>query len=146
MKNKRDFYIPPEGPPQERLNPEIFAKMGEANIFKMLEDFYLELEKSAIRHLFPEDMLLASKKSAAFFVFLLGGPPLYQQQHGSPMMRQRHLAFAIDETARQVWLDCFRKIFVHSETKYNFPPEYKEEFMLFLERFSLWMVNTRKLS
>lgn len=145
MTTRKEFYVPPEGPPQHRPNPAIYAAMGESNIFQMLEDFYLELEKSEIRHLFPADMKLASKKSGAFFVFLLGGPPLYQERHGSPMMRQRHMAFAIDEHARQIWLGCFRKILRDSE-KYHFPVEYLDEFIQFLERFSLWMVNTRTTS
>lgn len=144
MTQKKDFYVPPEGPPQHRPNPAIYGKMGEANIFKMLEDFYLELEKSEIRKMFPADMREASKKSGAFFVFLLGGPPLYQERHGSPMMRQRHMPFTIDENARQVWLDCFRKTLIGSDSKYSFPAEHLDEFIAFLERFSLWMVNTRK--
>lgn len=144
MMNKRNFYVPPEGPPQEKLNSEIFLKMGEENIFLMLKDFYLTLEKSKIRHLFPADMDEASKKSGAFFVFLLGGPPLYQERYGSPMMRQRHMAFTIDEEARQVWLECFQETLINCENKYQFPLEYLEEFTYFLKRFSLWMVNTRK--
>ena len=139
-----NFYVPPEGPPQERPNPKIYQEMGEANIFKMLEDFYSELGKSEIRHLFPSDMVQASKKSGAFFVFLLGGPPLYQERYGSPMMRQRHMAFAIDDNARQIWLDCFRKTLVDAEVNYQFPQEYLPEFIQFLERFSLWMVNTKE--
>lgn len=146
MQSKKNIHIPLAGPPQQRPNPEIFKKMGEENIFRMLEDFYLELEQSEIRYLFPKDMVQASKKSGAFFVFLLGGPPLYQEQYGPPMMRQRHLAFAIDEGARQVWLNCFRKVLVDCDNKYQFPSEYLEEFVQFLERFSLWMVNTRSPS
>jgi hemoglobin len=142
MTHRKDFYIPPEGPSQNRPNPAIYARMGESNIFKMLEDFYLELEKSEIRHLFPKDMKLASQKSGAFFVFLLGGPPLYHEKYGSPMMRQRHMAFVIDQQAREIWLCCFRKVLENAE-KYYFPAEYLEEFIQFLERFSLWMVNTR---
>lgn len=137
------FYVPPEGPP-EGINPSplIYGKMGEDNIYKMLEDFYLLLSKSAVREMFPSDMKEASKKSAAFFVFILGGPPLYQQQFGPPRMRQRHLAFAIDESARQVWLDCFKEVLIDAEKKYCFPPEHLEEFVRFLDRFSGWMVNT----
>ncbi|MGE4574795.1 MULTISPECIES: globin domain-containing protein [Parachlamydia] len=138
-------YIPPEGPPQDiRLNPEIYTKMGQECIFKMLEDFYAELEKSSIRPLFPENMQEASKKSAAFFVFLLGGPPLYQQMYGAPMMRKRHLPFAIDEQARQVWLNCFKKILINAEDKYHFPPEHLFSFVHFLEKFSGWMVNKKE--
>lgn len=144
MSQERQFYVPPEGPPPaDPRNQEIYAKMGEDNIFKMLEDFYLELEKSSIRHLFPDDMIQASKKSAEFFVFLLGGPPLYQQKYGPPRMRHRHMPFIIDETARQVWLSCFQKILVNADKKYNFPMDYMTGFWNFLDKFSAWMVNTK---
>jgi hemoglobin len=144
MSAERQFYVPPQGPPEGIVpSPEIYAQMGEDNIFKMLEDFYSELEKSSIRSLFPPDMREASQRSAAFFVFILGGPPLYQQQFGPPRMRQRHLPFAIDEAARLVWLECFRRILQQAEQKYNFPLEHKESFWCFLDQFSAWMVNTK---
>jgi hemoglobin len=59
------------------------------------------------------------------------------------MMRQRHLAFSIDENARQIWLNCFRKILIQSDVKYGFPLEHVEDFWQFLEEFSAWMVNTQ---
>ncbi len=140
----KDFYVPPTGPPMgPRPNPAIYQSMGEENIFKLLEDFYLELGNSSIKHLFPNNLAEASKKSGAFFVFLLGGPPLYQERHGSPMMRQRHMPFRIDEDARQAWLNTFRKVLDGHEEKYHFPVEYKQEFWNFLETFSIWMVNTK---
>jgi len=143
MNTRRELYVPPEGPPSEgRPNPEIFAKMGQDNIFLMIEDLYLNLEKSKIRSIFPEDMIEASKKSAAFFVFLLGGPPLYQQRHGPPMMRQRHMPFVIDEEARLEWIRCFDMV-LENPKKYQFPEEYLTEFRRFLDRFSRWMVNTK---
>lgn len=144
MSKERVFYVPPEGPPQGiQPSQEIYAKMGEDGIYRMLEDFYRELEKSSIRHLFPQDMKEASRRSAAFFVFILGGPPLYQQQFGSPRMRQRHLAFVIDEEARQVWLNCFKHVLQDADKKYQFPMEHMNDFWQYLERFSAWMVNTK---
>lgn len=143
MSKEHRFYVPPEGPPQGiNPNPQIYSLMGEDHIYQMLEDFYAELEKSSIRHLFPKDMKEASRRSAAFFVFILGGPPLYQQQYGPPRMRQRHLPFAIDENARQVWLACFKQILKDADKKYHFPMEHMEGFWTFLDRFSAWMVNT----
>lgn len=143
--SEHQFYVPPEGPPQGiHPDPQIYAKMGEDSIYKMLEDFYLELENSSIRNLFPPDMKEASKRSAAFFIFILGGPPLYQQLYGAPRMRQRHLPFVIDEQARQVWLECFKKVLVDAEKKYQFPIEYYDSFWKFLERFSAWMVNAKQ--
>ncbi|MCE5317690.1 MAG: hypothetical protein LLG04_10110 [Parachlamydia sp.] len=143
MTSLRQIYVPPEGPPRERPHPGIYASMGEANIFLLLSDFYRELELSSIRHMFPGDMQEASKKSAAFFVFLLGGPPLYQERYGAPMMRQRHMPFPIDESARRCWLDCFEKVLERADEKYGFPSEHMESFKGFLDQFSAWMVNKR---
>src|SRR6185436_4049739 len=98
---QRLIYTPPTGPPQgPGPSNEIYGIMGETNIFRMMSDFYKELERSEIRHLFPPDMEEASKKSALFFITLIGGPPLYLQKYGSPRMRARHLPFDIDEGAR----------------------------------------------
>ena len=144
MTEKRQVYTPPEGPSQVTLpSSEIYEKMGEEAIYQMLEDFYNALSQSSIAHLFHKDVVSASKKSAAFFVFILGGPPLYQQQVGPPRMRQRHLPFAIDEAARQVWLDCFMQILEDADKKYRFPPEHLEGFCQYLKTFSAWMVNTK---
>lgn len=143
MSEERQFYVPPGGPPRVAApSPQIYAAMGEENIFAMLADFYKELEASEIREMFPHDMQRASRKSAAFFVGLLGGPPLYHQQYGNPMMRARHMPFHIDEAARQVWLSCFDAVLAEAPEKYNFPVEHLPQFRAFLVGFSGWMVNT----
>lgn len=144
MNNQNRFYIPADGPPQGLyLDPKIYETMGEKNIYKMLEDFYQLLSESSINHMFPSDFKEASRKSAAFFVFIMGGPPLYQQQYGHPRMRQRHMPFAIDGQARQVWLDCFHTILKDAEEKYCFPSDCIPQFCHYLDRFSEWMVNTQ---
>lgn len=136
-------FIPPIRP-QEIAPPSraIFAAMGEDNIRRLLADFYAELERSAIRAMFPRDMAAASQKSADFFIGLLGGPPYYHQRHGNPAMRARHAPFPIDMTARRVWLDCFETVLADAPTRYNFPAEHLPGFHAFLVGFSLWMVNT----
>ncbi len=140
----REIYVPPGGPPRvEPPSREIYGKMGEANIFLMVADFYSELEQSNIRHLFPKDMAKASEKNAAFFVGLLGGPPLYHNRYGNPMMRSRHLPFVIDEAARQEWLACFNRVLDRAVAQYDFPEEHLPQFRAFLEGFSTWMVNTK---
>jgi hemoglobin len=123
-------------------SPEIYARMGEANIFAMIEELYRELECSPLRSMFPRDMVAASHKSAAFFVGLLGGPPLYHQRYGNPMMRARHLPFVIDEAARQEWLACFDRVLDHAIADYQFPAEHLPGFRTFLVGFSSWMVNS----
>jgi hemoglobin len=138
----QEVYVPPGGPPQVAPpSREVYAAMGEAMIFKMLEDFYLELAQSSIRHMFPADVIPASQRSAAFFVGLLGGPPLYQQRYGPPMLRARHLPFPINDADRQEWLRCFDKILDQAVEEYDFPAEHLEGFRTFLHAFSSWMVN-----
>lgn len=144
MDKPSNIYVPPGGPPQDIApSREIYAVMGEENIFRMCRDFYARIGSSSIRHLFPEDLPAASEKIAAFLVGLLGGPPLYAQRYGSPMMRARHLPFAIDEAARQEWLRCFREVLADAPEAYGFPPEHLPGFHRFLDGFSAWMVNRR---
>jgi hemoglobin len=139
----REFYVPPIDPRQiPPPSREVYAAMGEENIFRMLADFYAELERSSIRAMFPADMRAASEKSAAFFVSVLGGPPLYQERYGNPMMRARHAKFVIDPAARQVWVDCFERVLAGAPARYQFPSEHLEGFKEFLRGFSMWMVNT----
>ncbi|HXJ80705.1 MAG TPA: hypothetical protein VMS64_18745 [Candidatus Methylomirabilis sp.] len=140
---RRPVYIPPIDPSQiPPPSREIYARMGEANIVSMIEDFYRELERSSVRTLFPRDMMAASRKSAAFFVGLLGGPPLYHQRYGNPMMRARHMPFAITPRARDEWLGCFERVLARAPERYGFPAEHLPGFRAFLHGFSLWMVNT----
>ncbi|HVM32047.1 MAG TPA: hypothetical protein VMU88_02870 [bacterium] len=141
MERTSPIYTPPGGPQSRPPSPEIYLKMGEENIFRMLSDFYQELGRSDIRSLFPPDLEAASRKSALFFVTLLGGPPLYAQTYGPPRMRARHLPFEIDEKARAVWLACFFKVLEEAPARYAFPPEHLEGFKKFLDDFSGWMVN-----
>lgn len=142
MHSNGKIHVPPGGPPQGIApSREIYAAMGQENIFRMCRDFYDEIGRSSIRGMFPDDLPAASRKIAAFFVGLLGGPPLFQQWYGDPMMRARHLKFAIDEAARQEWLRCFRIVLADAPRRYAFPEQHLSGFVAFLEGFSAWMVN-----
>lgn len=143
MTDHRNISLTPAGPPQvERPNPAIFEAMGQDAIFRMIDDFYALLAESEIAFMFPEDMQTASAKSGAFFVGLLGGPPLYHQRHGSPMLRARHMPFPIDMHARDVWLACFMQVLKDAPARYGFPAEHLPGFIEFLDKFSVWMINS----
>jgi hemoglobin len=141
-----DQHIPyvPSVNPTEIAGPsrEIYARMGRENLYRMIEAFYRELGASAIRSMFPEDLVASAHKSAAFFAQLTGGPQEYTEQHGPPRMRARHLAFRITSQARTEWLVCFERILGRAVSDFNFPAEHLEGFRQFLQKFSLWMVNT----
>lgn len=135
-------FQPPGGPPRVAApDPAIYSAMGEAGIEAMIRQLYDELHASSISHLFSADREEAIQRSSAFFVGLLGGPPLYHQRYGSPAMRARHLPFAIDEEAKNVWLGCFRKVLVDAPQRHGFPEDAIDGFESFLEGFAGWMVN-----
>jgi hemoglobin len=136
------MFVPPIDPRSIAApSREIFAAMGQANIERMIGDFYGALEKSSIRPMFGADMTHGAERTAAFFVGLLGGPPLYHERYGNPMMRARHMPFPIDQSARDVWLACFNSV-LERAADYAFPPEHLPGFRAFLEGFSMWMMNS----
>lgn len=143
QKKRSQQYIPPTGPPKASSKPsqEIYECMGEENIFRMIEDFYIGIADSKISFMFAKNIKQSSQRLAAFIVFICGGPPMYQQRYGEPQLRERHVHFPIDESARREWLDCFDRVLEDSERKYNFPQQHLEGFRKFLLDFSAWLVN-----
>jgi hemoglobin len=121
---------------------EIYARMGRENLYRMIEEFYRELGSSPIRAMFPSDLVASAQRSAAFFAQLTGGPQDYTERHGPPRMRARHLPFRITLEARAEWLACFERVLQRAVKDFAFPEEHLEGFRQFLEKFSLWMVNT----
>ena len=143
MNDQRTPYTPNMNP-AEIAGPsrEIYARMGRENLYRMFEEFYRELGASPIRSMFPQDLAASSRKSAAFFAQLTGGPQEYSERFGPPRMRARHLPFKITPQARAEWLSCFERILLRAVDDFAFPAEHLDGFRQFLQKFSLWMVNT----
>ncbi len=59
-----------------------------------------------IRALHPADLEPSRDKLFMFLSGWLGGPDLYVQHIGHPMLRRRHLPFAIGEAERDQWVAC----------------------------------------
>jgi len=141
------IWTPPHGPPQsDRIPAAVYETMGEDNIRDFIHAFYRRLHDSSIAHMFPKsekNLLRAADKSADMFIFLFGGPHRYQQRHGRPMMRARHLPFVIDEPARLEWLRCYRETLDEAPAKFAMPAEHVEAVWKFVVDFSGWMVNAR---
>lgn len=85
---------------------------GEARIRELVERFYSHMdelpETYGIRKLHAEDLSGSRQKLFDFLSGWLGGPPLYTDKHGHPMLRQRHLGFAIGNDERDQWMHCMQ--------------------------------------
>ncbi|MDP2072030.1 group II truncated hemoglobin [Methylotenera sp.] len=86
---------------------------GTENIRKLVETFYDIMDSdpkaAPIRAMHQADLTSAREKLFMFLTGWTGGPQLYIERYGHPMLRKRHLPFAIDESARDQWMYCMIK-------------------------------------
>lgn len=83
---------------------------GEAGLLQLVTRFYeimdSEPKAAGIRAMHQADLSSARDKLFLFLSGWMGGPPLYIEKYGHPMLRARHLPFAIGESERDQWIYC----------------------------------------
>lgn len=86
---------------------------GETAVRELVDRFYdymdTDAEASVIRNLHAVSLRASREKLFLFLSGWLGGPDLYVQRYGHPMLRRRHLPFAIGLAERDQWMACMRK-------------------------------------
>lgn len=86
---------------------------GDAVVRALIERFYDLMdnvpEYYVIRKLHPADLGVSRDKLYMFLSGWLGGPQLYTDRFGHPMLRARHLPFAIGASERDAWIACMRQ-------------------------------------
>ncbi len=86
---------------------------GDAAVRALVERFYdlmdLEPQYAVIRRLHAPDLAHAREKLYLFLSGWLGGPSLYIERYGHPMLRRRHLPFAIGNRERDQWMACMEQ-------------------------------------
>lgn len=86
---------------------------GETAIRTLVEKFYYYMdtlpEAKGIRDIHQADLTSAETKLFKYLTGWLGGPNLYIEEYGHPMLRARHLPFAIGESERDQWMLCMNK-------------------------------------
>lgn len=95
-------------------NPTPYELLGgEAGVRKLVDRFYdymdSDSQASEIRQMHAKSLRVSREKLFLFLSGWLGGPDLYVQQYGHPMLRRRHLPFAIGIRQRDQWMHCMRK-------------------------------------
>lgn len=86
---------------------------GADGVRQLVERFYdymeTEAEAAPIRTMHARSLRASREKLFLFLSGWLGGPDLYVQKYGHPMLRRRHLPFAIGSSERDQWMHCMRK-------------------------------------
>jgi len=126
----------------EQAQPSFYDAIGgEQTIARIVARFYAGVaEDPVLRPLYPEaDLGPAQRRLTMFLVQYWGGPADYQAERGHPRLRMRHAPFAVSHKAREHWLRHFRA----GLDEVALPPELDAQFSEYVERASLFLVNTQ---
>ena len=78
---------------------------GQAFFERLVDAFYLSVERDdVLRPMYPDDLTESKRHFVLFLVQYWGGPTTYMQERGHPRLRKRHAPFHITKSARDAWL------------------------------------------
>ena len=128
--------------PQSRDAPTPYDLIGgDAGVRELVDRFYdlMDFEPAyrELRLVHGSTLESAREKLHLFLSGWLGGPPLYMDRYGHPMLRARHLPFAIGTLERDQWLACMAQAM--EET--NVPVELRRPLQDAFFKTADWMRN-----
>lgn len=124
---------------------QLYMKWGEEKIRKLVRYHHNLLRLSDIENFLPSDQGQfehATQKTADFFVDVLSRRVSSQNLFGYPALKMRYFQITVDEHARDVWLEMYKRAIIDMKM----PSECIEEFWNWIEPLSLWMINHRTLA
>ena len=118
---------------------EIYAAIGEEGFDRLIAAFYRQVPHDDILGpMYPADDLAgAQRRLRDFLIFRFGGPQRYIEQRGHPRLRMRHFPFAIDQAARDRWIQLMNKAL----TEVALPAEVDSMLRQFFEGVATFMIN-----
>ena len=119
----------------QEINPELshYQRIGgEAKVKALVTRFYQLMdelpEAYGIRKLHAADLQSSQEKLFKFLSGWMGGPQLFVEQYGHPMLRRRHLPFAIGDVERDQWLLCMNQSLIEVVTDVALRKELSDSF------------------
>jgi hemoglobin len=118
---------------------DIYARIGEDGFARLVRAFYAQVPGDDILGpMYPEaDLPGAEIRLRDFLIGRCGGPPRYIEQRGHPRLRMRHAPFAIDQAARNRWMELMDRALEQA----NLPPEVTPLLREFLDGVATFMIN-----
>ncbi len=118
---------------------QVYRLIREEGFERLVAAFYRRIPQDDILGPMygPEDLAGAEQRLANFLIFRFGGPPRYIEERGHPRLRMRHHRFAIDQAARDRWLQLMH----HAFEEAALPPEAEQVLRAFFEETSTFLLN-----
>ncbi len=90
---------------------DVYTAIGEEGFTKLVAAFYRQIPGDDILGpMYPaKDLSGAEERLRQFLMFRFGGSMEYVERRGHPRLRMRHGPFAIDQRARDRWMELMRK-------------------------------------
>jgi hemoglobin len=114
---------------------------GEEGIRRLVDRFYDLMDTAPearhVRALHAASLKRSREKLTMYLTGWTGGPPLYEQRYGHPMLRARHLPFAIGLRERDEWLWCMERALA----EHAMPEALRHDLTLKLRRLADHMRN-----
>jgi hemoglobin len=118
---------------------QVYERVGEEGFARLVLAFYAQVPKDDILGPMypPDDLEGAEQRLRDFLVGRFGGPPRYIEQRGHPRLRMRHMPFAIDQRARDRWMELMNRAIDEAEL----PPDVVPLMHEFLAQVATFMIN-----
>ena len=117
----------------------MYSIIGEDGFTRLVAAFYRRIPSDDILGTMytKDDLSGAEERLRDFLIGRFGGPQRYIEQRGHPRLRARHAPFAINQSARQRWLDLMDAALLETAL----PPAVDAELRSFFESAAAMMIN-----
>jgi hemoglobin len=118
---------------------DVYAAIGEDGFRRLVAAFYRQVpDDDILGPMYPkEDMAGAEDRLRDFLIFRFGGPQHYIDRRGHPRLRMRHGPFAIDQSARNRWMQLMDRALQETEL----PADADATLRRFFESTATFMMN-----
>lgn len=119
---------------------DVYSAIGEEGFKKLVAAFYRRVPGDDIlgpMYAEDNDLAGAEKRLRDFLIFRFGGPPRYIEERGHTRLRMRHVRFAIDQAARDRWIELMNAALTEAE----FPAEVEAGLRAFFESTATFLIN-----
>lgn len=118
---------------------QVYARIGEDGFTRLVRAFYAQVPADEVLGPMypPHELAAAEVRLRDFLVGRFGGPPRYVEQRGHPRLRMRHMPFAIDQRARDRWMQLMETAIGEAEL----PKDVATLMRDFLAQVATFMIN-----
>lgn len=111
----------------------IYQLLGAETLTAIVAGFYRQVPSDPILGpMYPQqDFAGAEQRLRSFLIYRFGGPPDYLRDRGHPRLRIRHAPFAVDQAARDRWMQLMMRSVDEQVAAGRVAPPHRD----YLERF-----------